>query len=370
MSRVRGSSGIRTSNISRSIEKLIHRFPSAVRSRYFCFLHLLGLSRVPCNSHLPPGLPNRGRLAPPGHLVNRIPVTKYLGDGGKYRARVQLGIAEDVSAPGLPLWLSLFDWVVGEYFGFADTRKAPGSIFVYALNFEAFIRWIDAELTNGRVRIQDGCFLVVGTKSQPPSGYKTELIARAKEIFSRVYFSSNDGEDPEVRSYPLAMNDSYMRGFEKVLESLLETPPRKRNLVLAAWGAKFPSLNNAISDRRNAYRFVESNSFIVAKRLTTPDYYRELAESHYMIYPRGTEIQSPKGFEAWMLGTIPIVTSHPVFWEFKERGIPLLIVEEWADITEDLLWGALPALKTQMENFHRYTINPQLWWDLCFKSGY
>jgi hypothetical protein len=53
--------------------------------------------------------------------------------------------------------------------------------------------------------------------------------------------------------------------------------------------------------------------------------------------PAGNGIQSPKLAEAWLLRAIPIVTNTPCFQDLKNEGFPLLIIDNWDDLTPNLL---------------------------------
>lgn len=334
--------------------------------KIFCLLRKIGLSALPCRSFLPPTLHRKPTRVPAGHLWGKLPVTQYIGDAGLQKGNVRSGRSLDIPSEGVPEWFTLFDWVVGVHFGFTKGIREPGSVWVHGTNFSSFMRWIDEQTARGAIDIGLDAFLVVGGRDDRPAQYETWATSRAKEIFSRVFFEANDGVDPGISTYPTAISESYFRGHEPVIESLLYKPPPKGQLLLASWGAKWPSLNKRLADRSEALRFLESTTLADLQILSTPEYLRTLASSHYMLYPRGQGIQSPKGFEAWLFKTIPVVTWHPVFAELKTKGAPLLIVDSWSDVTEELLVGSLPSLTEQMEAFHPLTLDAKAWWEYCF----
>ena len=353
----------------KGIKKALSRFRyvrQATRPKLDCFLSRIGLSPRPCRSFLPPVLPRLPRVAPAGHLWNALPITTYLGEGGKYHSRITRGISLDVPAPGLPAWFSHFDWVVGEYFGFARQKRRANSVFVFGQNLANFVRWLDVELTRKSVSLGKDAFIVVGGKDTLPRNYDQRLVSHLKDHFSKVFFEANDGDDSDLGIYPLALSDSYIRGHEDLIRSLIINPLEKTTLLLAAWGRKWPELDSTIDDRAQALEFVKQAPFISMASAPMEEHLVHLAEANYMMYPRGQAIQSPKGFEALMLRSIPIVTSHPVFNHLRTLGMPLLIVDSWHEITEELLWQELPRLKQEMDSFWPYTQNPASWWNLCF----
>lgn len=355
--------------VLKCIKKALSRFRyvrQATRPKLDCFLSRIGLSPRPCRSFLPPVLPRLPRVAPGGHLWNALPVTRYLGEGGKYQSRISRGISLDVPAPGLPAWFSYFDWVVGEYFGFAREKIRADSVFVFGHNLENFARWLDLELTRKSVALGENAFLVVGGKDTLPRNYDQRLVSHLKSYFSEVFFEASDGEDADLGVYPMALNDSYTRGHEDLVRSLITNRPQKTTLLLAAWGRKWPELDLIIDDRVQAVEFVQGAPFVGVTSAAVEEHLVHLAEANYMMYPRGQAIQSPKGFEALMLRTIPIVTSHPVFNSLRKKGIPLLIVDSWYEISEELLWQELPRLQQEMDSFWPNTQDPAKWWKLCF----
>jgi hypothetical protein len=176
-------------------------------------------------------------------------------------------------------------------------------------------------------------------------------LSRAKELFSRIYIEANDGSDPAIKTFPIALLQRYLNGVEPTLGYLLQNPPPKTDLLLASWGKAWPHLNEKIPDRAAAYEFANDSEWLEFETLTTEDYLTRLARSKYMLYPRGNGIQSPKGFEALLLGAIPIVTDHPSFRELAERGMPFLIVNSWGDVTETLLQERYEDLKQRVDYF-------------------
>lgn len=66
-------------------------------------------------------------------------------------------------------------------------------------------------------------------------------------------------------------------------------------------------------------------------------YYEDLANSAYCFSPRGAGIDCHRTWEAMYLGCIPIVRRHKELEPFVEIGLPILMVDDWEEVTEDLL---------------------------------
>ena len=103
--------------------------------------------------------------------------------------------------------------------------------------------------------------------------------------------------------------------------------------TLAAWGEHWPALDNKLRDRQDADAFLKNSSFISRQHLSPADYWEKLAQSLFLLAPSGQGIQAPKLAEAWLVGTVPIVTSTPCFEDLRDRGYPLMIINHWSELT-------------------------------------
>ena len=53
--------------------------------------------------------------------------------------------------------------------------------------------------------------------------------------------------------------------------------------------------------------------------------------------PTGNGIQAPKIFEALLVKTIPIVENELAFYQLKELGLPIIIVDNWLNLNPDFI---------------------------------
>jgi hypothetical protein len=289
---------------------------------------------------IPPELPDRPRREGPESIFDELPVSKFYGNSSSDTVLNRRGFNTKVIGTRVPAFFINFDWVVGPEWGFANLRQVPNSVFCAVEGLEPFLEWLDNDYLPQRAPSNQDPFcevLVLGQSDTRLGKISPEVRSRAKQLFSRLYIQANDGSDPNVFTFPMAISQHYLNGHEATLRGLVESPPEKTNLVLASWGKAWPHLNASIPDRRAAVDFVESSSWLDLEYLPTDQYLRRLATSRYMLYPQGNGIQSPKGYEALLLGAIPIVTEHPAFRELSDRGMPLLIVKSWTDLSEDFL---------------------------------
>ena len=83
--------------------------------------------------------------------------------------------------------------------------------------------------------------------------------------------------------------------------------------------------------------------------------YQKTLESRYALCPRGCGVDTHRFYECIYLGCIPIVIrTNTVFDRLysPDTGFPCLVVERWADVTEELLDRLYPECFARMRDFH------------------
>ena len=101
------------------------------------------------------------------------------------------------------------------------------------------------------------------------------------------------------------------------------------------------SLYTNPSERLSCYELVKNSSFITDKcaNQVTQEYYQnwieDVCDHHYVLCPRGNGIDTHRLWETLYLGRIPITTRNfnTKFYE----NLPILLVDNWSEITEELL---------------------------------
>jgi len=112
--------------------------------------------------------------------------------------------------------------------------------------------------------------------------------------------------------------------------------------VLAAWGKRGGQTNHTV-DALALQRFVESwgtnaSGWKVEERdLPADQYFDALSKYRFLLAPRGNGVQSPKFLEALLVGTIPITKRYAAFEDLVDYGFPMVLVDEWDEITPKAL---------------------------------
>ncbi len=159
----------------------------------------------------------------------------------------------------------------------------------------------------------------------------------------KIYYEAKDIAHPEIESFSMGFTSFYFYLHRVEFETISQLATLVSNLewekqgVLAAWGGIYARLDQILADRRAAVEFVENCPWIQREQLEPADYWQRLAESKFLLAPAGNGIQSPKLAEAWLMRTVPIVTDNPCFRDLQAEGFPLLIIDQWNDLTQKLL---------------------------------
>jgi len=156
--------------------------------------------------------------------------------------------------------------------------------------------------------------------------------------FSKIYFEAKDIESDCVQSFSMGFISYYLRdavpsNIKRAIDISDSTDKSKQ--VLAAWGQRWKYLDGIIDDRGLADKFLSSQDFLSRESIPFDDYWQRLAEYHFLLAPKGQGVQSPKLAEAWMVKTIPIVTKNPCFVDLARMGYPLILIDDWKEVTPE-----------------------------------
>lgn len=169
---------------------------------------------------------------------------------------------------------------------------------------------------------------------------------------ANIYYEAKDIDHPEITSFCMGFISFYLKraGLDMIseLSKSVSDPKWEKQGLLAAWGSIFPSLDQRLADRRAAIEFVQNCEWIDREALEPSEYWTRLAESKFLLAPAGQGVQSPKLAEAWLMRTVPVVTHNPCFQDLRKAGFPLLIVNEWHDLTPEVL-QAFEAERAQVD---------------------
>lgn len=256
-------------------------------------------------------------FAPPTALAGVLPITRYWG-------QMKHNDANGYPVPPIPRYFKNFDWVIGFDWGWLDFDIKPRHIFVRPNHLPRLTRILGIL---GRRNFVDCELFIAGDDHR-----LSQLLDQVQILlphFKTVFFEAIDIDFPGVEIFSMGFIEHYLRGLDSRVMTLMNSPAEKNSLVLAAWGKHWPQLDRKIEDRTAARVYVEASKKAQFKVLEGSQYWRELSVSKFALCPEGKGLQSPKIFEAILMGTVPVATPNPTSLKLVEKGVPMLIVDRW-----------------------------------------
>ena len=182
-----------------------------------------------------------------------------------------------------------------------------------------------------------------------------------------IYAQNNNYSHPLVHCMPIGIRDcgtitksihdnfyhSYL--FNEGLKTV-----SKKHLCLIGGIA-----NDNHPDRLISYNYLNDKSFVydISKiqfpynmtsrygRVPIYEYYKYINQSNYVIAPYGCGVDTHRFFEIIYLKSIPIVKKTNTAFDKLYEIFPCLVINEWTDITEELLNSNLDILKLKINIF-------------------
>jgi hypothetical protein len=167
-----------------------------------------------------------------------------------------------------------------------------------------------------------------------------DSIDQIADRFSNIFYEAKDIDSDVVKSFSMGFTSFYLRDsvYENIYRAIeYSDQVPKSSLVLAAWGERWRFLDNTITDRKKLDRFLENSDITERKFIPFAKYWQELAKYKFLLAPRGQGVQAPRLAEAWMVKTLPVVTVNPTFIDLKDLGYPLILLDDWTEVTAENL---------------------------------
>lgn len=162
-------------------------------------------------------------------------------------------------------------------------------------------------------------------------GFNQQHLDRLLPYVNEIYPINCALKDtPIIKKIPLGFVDSVYKPHHK-----FKTIREEKNSKSIFAYMNF-AINTNYSKRIDCQQAFDDKEWVLSQSNIPPeDFYRQLARSRYVLSPEGTGIDCHRIYESIFLDAVPIIKSG-FLDDFYER-MPLLIVDSWADVTEDFL---------------------------------
>lgn len=273
---------------------------------------------------------------------------------------------------------------IHDYAEYAAQLRDGDSIFISTRETEVPVHTLVAILRARNVRV------VFYIMEEPLVAW--EFVERLLPVSIRIFVQNNEYDHPKIHIMPIGIRDCgsvvpmhrrfdhsclYERGVSmRLTADVVTRRPIKCLLCFSVW--THPSRQECYDLFAGAGAGASSSSFVYnlnddpapqrreeREKRNTPEYFYEkippaviydkTVESRYALCPRGVGVDTHRFYECIYLGCVPIVVrTHTVFDRLYDSvtGFPCLVVERWADITEELLDSCYPECFARMRDFH------------------
>ena len=239
--------------------------------------------------------------------------------------------------------------------GDAD-EDAPTQIFASELDFHTFI-----ENPNIIHWFAQNCTVKHPKLSPIPIGLDYHTMTRAKNIFGQV--STPDEQEKLIQEISQSAPHLSNRLFKcySNFHFVMSVADRKR--LMANAPPILSRLNSALAgdDRVRAKELIPSHLIdyepTPVPRETT---WRNQSQYAFVISPHGNGLDCHRTWEALSLGCIPIVKTSPLDTLYTD--LPVYIVNDWSDITEENLRKVLHDFSQRKFDLNRLTL--KYWMDI------
>lgn len=171
-----------------------------------------------------------------------------------------------------------------------------------------------------------------------------ENLVRWYSVYAN--FNSN-----KIINLPLGWKSNLFLNMKAMISEILDDESiKKQRLMLMALGS-----THLIRERIKPL-FLNQNWVSHQEHNIPLEYYLILMKHHYFnISPRGVSEDTFRTWESLYFGVIPIVIKGEIYKNFTD--LPILQLDKWTDLNEDLLKQTLKEYSTRMWNFEKLDFN-------------
>jgi hypothetical protein len=262
---------------------------------------------------------------------------------------------------------------VHDYAEYAAQLRDGDSIFISTRETNVSIHMLTSILRARKVNV------VFYIMEEPVVAW--EFVERLLPVSKRIFIQNNIYDHANIHIMPIGIRDcgsivAMHRRFNQ--KHLLE----KGVSLRTAWGANVRPIKCLLCfglwthpSRQECYDLFAASSFVYnlnddpsperreeREKRDNPEYfyekipesviYNKTLESRYALCPRGCGMDTHRFYECIYLGCIPIVVRTHTVFDRLYAAFPCLVVERWADVTEELLDQSYPGCFSRMREFH------------------
>jgi hypothetical protein len=248
------------------------------------------------------------------------------------------------------------DWVYDELDTSLDPKKVQRGniIFVKTDYLGEFFQKIHPQIDAGYI-------LISHNSDDPAPGRYASFLADDKLL---AWFAQNYDGCSHAKMHPIPIglaNAHWPHGdVEQVLKIQNKHLPKKHLAYLNM------NVQTFSEERKQVFDFFSKSAY--CHKQTDRKYkkfLKDVASSQFVISPRGNGLDTHRLWEALYLGSIPIVKSSSL--DSLYQGLPVLIISDWKEVTEEFLKKKQRELSGQ--TFFEEKLSIAYWMSLIRSAG-
>jgi hypothetical protein len=231
-----------------------------------------------------------------------------------------------------------------------DINKIQENDIVF-LNLDHFIRFLGIM----RAMPPKNKYILITHNADTPF---TKTHASLLEPYCNKIFAINTQYTSEkVITIPLGFVDTKYKPHTLFAE--LHANPLPKSILIYM---NFDIATNKLKRTECLNAFSSAPWVTIQSAIQSDEFYRQLARSKYVLSPEGTGMDCHRIYESIYLGAIPILKTNPM--DDFYRRLPVIIVKQWSEITEQFLIDAYTHYKEVLDQWkteHKEWFTAKYW---------
>lgn len=144
---------------------------------------------------------------------------------------------------------------------------------------------------------------------------------------------------------------------EKQIDAIKKSSPEFWNRKRMCYSNFHFSMNTKFAyDRKDAKELIDPKMvFYQPEMVSRLETWKKQAEYAFVLSPHGNGLDCHRTWEALCLGCIVVVKTSPLDPLYSE--LPVLIVSDWSDLSEDLMEETITSFKDRVFNYNKLTLS-------------
>lgn len=182
-------------------------------------------------------------------------------------------------------------------------------------------------------------------------------LNQIKKYISHIYAINCSIQDSLITPIPLGFVDNKYKPHYKFEE--ISSEQLSKDILIYM---NFAINTNPVKRQECWDTFIDKDWVKQESNIAPEDFYTQVAKSKYVLSPEGTGIDCHRIYESIYLGSIPILKTSEL--DFFYEKLPLIIVKNWCEITEEFLENNYDKYKKKLDNWLEENpkwFEPKMW---------